>query len=93
MSMQTTNQYSPGLSPIRPLPNTSVRITINDIEMTARRRRDGIGSVQVRETGRVQWLHVVYYKRTHQYVYRWGNVSLTRKGADLLLDEMSNDIP
>lgn len=95
MSIQTNEQrlqFSPGLPAIRPLPNTRVRITINDIEKIARRRRDGIGSVRVRETGHVQWLHVIFYKRTHQYVYRWGKLSLQRKGADLLLDEMSNDI-
>lgn len=68
-----------------------LRITINDVERTARVRRDGIGSVQVRETGRVQWLHVIYYKSSASYVYRWGRVSLTREGADLLLDEMSSE--
>lgn len=59
------------------------RITINDIEETARTRRDGIGSIQIHD----RWLHVIYYKRTNQYVYKYGRLSITRKGADMLLDK------
>lgn len=90
-STQQRPQFSPGLQPIKHLELYRVRITIRDLELSALRSQCNISCLQVRSSGRTQYLTVIYYKLSQAYTYKWGRVKLTREGADLLLDEMSAD--
>lgn len=89
---QSSLQFSPGLPPIRKLPNTRIRITIRDLELSAMRCQCYFSCLQVRNTGRTQYLTVTYYRLSQAFTYKWGRVKLDRAGADLLLDEMSADV-